>query len=1020
MNRFLVLLTICFQLHAFTQTSNKYNGEYGNYYRAEDLFQKEQYAAARIEFRNFLNGFNHPTDPFYIKASYYEAISALELSNNDAVSLLVAFNEKYPENIYKHLIYFRLGNFYYAKKDYKEALNWFDKTSVQQINPENKEEYLFKVGYAHFQFENYAKARAAFHDIKNGKTKFAAPALYYFSHIAYQDKSYQIALDGFLKLQDVSEFAKVVPYYITQIYYLLGQYTEIIAFTPKILDSSQVINQLELNHLVGDAYFRTGNYAASIPYLKLFNEKSSTSRDEDYQLGFAYYKNKEYEKAVRYFDKTGRVKDSLGQISYYHIGECYLKIANTSAARSAFEAAAEITADSVIQEDALYNYAVLSYVLSINPFDEAILAFERFLEKFPKSKRCKEINQYLVLVYTTTNNYAKALASLDKIPNKDAKLKIAYQLVAYNQGVEFFQKAKFDKAEKSFELVQKYPVDLSLCGRAKYWTAESYFYQSKIDQAINEYKQFQAMPATASQMYKIDSYYNLGYAYLKKNDLSQSIDAFRIYCQSEKTNKNKLADANMRIADAYYMNSQNESAVKYYQEVLKLKAGFEDQALFYMAKSYGYSAKEDEKIEQLLQLVKTYPKSKYLQQSIYELAISYKSKTNFNEALTYFNRILNDYPKSELVVRTKIEIADIYYKRWEYANAEKAYKQLLEEYGSDREICATVVRGLVDIYAVLKQPEKASELATSYACANISAEEQEGLYYAPAFEAYNDSAFTSCIPLLEKYINHFPSGKYAAEAQFFLANSYFETGDTVKAIEEYKQSLQDSANTYSEFAASRVAQYYYNGGMYDQALPFYRQLEQKSSDPAVVFNARLGQMRSYFLLEKWDKSAYYASTILNNKDINATIRLEAEYASGMSNYYQSNDSLAKPALEWVFTNTTTVKAAETHYTLASIYYKNHQFENADQQIKALIKMKPTYNYWVAKGLILQSHVFIATGDLFQAEQTLQAVIDHYPTQDDGILTEANELWGELLQLKEKPKEVEPKSEVIIDVNKEEN
>jgi tetratricopeptide (TPR) repeat protein len=160
--------------------------------------------------------------------------------------------------------------------------------------------------------------------------------------------------------------------------------------------------------------------------------------------------------------------------------------------------------------------------------------------------------------------------------------------------------------------------------------------------------------------------------------------------------------------------------------------------------------------------------------------------------------------------------------------------------------------------------------------------------------------------------------------------------------------------------------------------------------------------------------------ILNNKDINATIRLEAEYASGMSNYYQSNDSLAKPSLEWVFTNTTTVKAAETRYTLASIYYKDHQFENANQQIKALIKMKPTYNYWVAKGLILQSHVFIAMGDLFQAEQTLQAVIEHYPIQDDGILTEANEFWSELLQLKDQPKEVEPKTEVIIDVNKEEN
>ena len=96
MNRLLVLILMCLPIISFSQTSEKYNSDYENFYRAEELFEKEQYAAARIEFRNFINGYAKPNDPMYVKALYYEGLSALELYNNDAVPLLEDFNRNYP------------------------------------------------------------------------------------------------------------------------------------------------------------------------------------------------------------------------------------------------------------------------------------------------------------------------------------------------------------------------------------------------------------------------------------------------------------------------------------------------------------------------------------------------------------------------------------------------------------------------------------------------------------------------------------------------------------------------------------------------------------------------------------------------------------------------------------------------------------------------------------------------------------------------------------------------------------
>ena len=81
-----------------------------------------------------------------------------------------------------------------------------------------------------------------------------------------------------------------------------------------------------MNHLIGDAFYRVGKFDEAVPYLQEYYEKSNTTRNDDYALGYSYYKSGQYEKAVKLFDKVTREKDSLAQASYYHIGECYLKL----------------------------------------------------------------------------------------------------------------------------------------------------------------------------------------------------------------------------------------------------------------------------------------------------------------------------------------------------------------------------------------------------------------------------------------------------------------------------------------------------------------------------------------------------------------------------------------------------------------------------------------------------------------------------------------------------------------------
>lgn len=1018
MRRLLVLISICWVSITLAQTTDKYNSEYAGFYRAEDLFQKEQFSAARFEFRTFINSFQQKNDPLYIKALYYEGISALELYANDAIDLLEDFNRNYPESIYKTKVYLKIGKYYYQKKDYKNALVWFSKLKPYEIEADEKDEFYFKVGYAHFQAENYGAAKLAFYEAKEGKSQYAAPSLYYYSHIAYKNQAYQTALEGFERLLPDPKFGSVVPYYITQIYYFQGKYAEITRFAPALLDSIRDQNKSNMQLLIGDAFYRTGKYDEAIPFLEAYNLKEKTSRLEDYQLGFAFYKSGSYEKAIRMFDKVSQKKDSLGQIALYHVAESYLQQGNNAYARTAFEAASLLSLDKKIQEDALYNFAILSYKLDVNPYDEALEALMLYLDKYPNSDRKNEVYQYLVNVYTSINNYESALNSLDRLVNKDIRLRSAYQIVAFNRGVELFQKAEYAKAITAFEKVDKFPIDAILSAKAKYWTADSYYRLKNYKKAITEYRSFVGMQGATESKLSADAYYNVAYAHFMQEEFQFAIEAFRTYLlQGDNANRVKVADATQRIGDSYFVTRNDEQAIKYYKDALTISSTNQDQVLFYLAKSYGFTSNGSEnKITYLQDIINNYPKSKYLITAIHEVALEYRFLEQDEKALSYFSQLERDYPNSSLVKEAILNSADIYYKKRDFVKAESYFKRVLDAYGADREICSDAVKGLVNIFKAQKQPERVEEIIGKYSCSDFTVDEQEEIYYHSAIEPYLDSAFVEAIPELGKYINKFPAGKYTIEIKAYLANSLYRTNQIEQAMLVYKEVIEGPQTDFTEMAAIRLSRHFYNAGNYEQALPYYAKLEKVTVQPVVINNSRIGLMRCYFILENWQKAEEYAKKVLSISQITNVVRLEAEFARGISLYHMDNFGEAITHLNYVIKNTTTVFASEAQYVLAEIYYKQDNLAKAEEEVRNVMKMKPAYDFWIAKALMLQTRVLIKKNDLFQAEHTLKSVIDNYTNSEDGIVLEANHLWDELLQLKNKPKVGSDKSAPEIEIN----
>ncbi|MBI3134615.1 MAG: tetratricopeptide repeat protein [Bacteroidetes bacterium] len=1002
-----VLFLLFLNLAVFAQQSERYTSDYSHYYTAEDLFEKQKYSAAQQEFKLFMDEVADANDPFFIKAKYYHALCALYLYHADAEKLLLGYLAEYPESIHRMEIYFELGKYYYRKKNYKTAIEWLTQIDTYNLKDEQKGEYYFKLGYAYFSENQLKEARNAFYEIINADSEYYGPALYYYSHIAYTEKSYQTALEGFLKLENNPSFLETVPYYIAQIYYLQGRYDELIAYAPSILDSVDTKNSVGIEHLVGDAFYQMGKYDEAVPFLENYNRKSATTRDDDYQLGYAYFMSKDYVNAIKMFDKVAKTKDELGQVSLYHIGECYLKLDNLYYARNAFELASTLPFDAAVEEDALYNYAVLCYKLDFNPFNDAVEAFNLYLTRYPKSNRNQDIHEYLVNIYTTMKNYPAALASLDKIENKDFKLKTAYQLMAYNYGVELFQNNELDKSIENFILVKKYPLDPKLNALSNYWIAEAFYRKRDFPGAISSYRKFLEEPGGFGLPQHNDAFYNIGYCYYNQSDFFNAATAFRTFTQDAgETSRDKIADAYLRIGDCYFIQkpADDNNAILFYQKAIETGAGQADYAKYQIGLSYGFLSKYSEKISMMLDIVNNHRGSVFIVPALYEVAETYRVTEDHTNAKRYYNQLLLDYPTHQHAVDAMFQLGVIYFTSKEYQSAESQFLRILNEYPNSPRQKETI-EILRDVYSAMGQPEKYVALLDKMDI-QLDDSAQDDLLFDAAMRPYEDSLYSAAVTGFEKYLAHSTHPKKELEALYYLGSSYYQLGNKEKCVEVYRKVLAKPTSIFTESAALVVSKHDYDLKNYDTALDAYKKLEMSATYAQNRLIAKIGLMRCYTFRNEFDFARPYAQDVLKDSLSLDNVKIEANYVIGKAEYEDGNYNGALDYLMFVSFNSSGAIGAESQYLVALIYHLQEDYSGSEAEVRSIVKKRSSYSYWVAKALILQAKNSMAIEDYVQAEYTINSVLTNYKVTDDGILQEAQEVKDQLMTLKNQQKDIQ--------------
>lgn len=997
---FIISLFILSSVQGFSQKTMFYNDPDEEYKLGLELFEKQKYGVAQKHFDQAIKLYGDHEVEFKANSEYYSALCAIELFNEDAEYKISKFIAERPENSKVNAAYFHMGKFQYRKKKYSYALRWFLKLNKDKLNDEELAEYYFKLGYCYFRVRKYDKASSAFYEIKDIDTKFTAPAIYYYAHIAYQDKNYETALQNFQRLTENETFAPVVPYYITQIYYLQGKYDKVIEYAPPLLEGASKKRTPEIAKVIGDSYYQKEDYSNAVEYLQKHADSKKANRKDYYELAYAYYKLDQYDSAAVNFEKVFTETDKLAQNAYYHLADCNIQLGEKNKARLAFEFASKLDFDPEIKEEALFNYAMLTYELYHSPFNEAIGAFQEFIDTYPNSERIDEAYNFLVMAYLYTSNYKEALSSLEKISEKDHGMKEAYQKVAYYRGLELFNNLNYIEAVEKFEKSLQYSgYNPTIKAQANYWKAEAYYQLEEYEKAIESYNEFLfTIGAFESEEYNL-AHYNIGYSYFKLKDYQNAIQWFRKYIGFSKGAKTKIvADTYNRIADSYFISRTYWVAIENYDKAIEIGLLDKDYALFQRGFALGLLNRPEKKINTLERLLTEHPNSQYVDDALYEMAKGYMSLQKTDLAYNKYVNIVHSFPSSSYVKKSLVQLGLLNYNKDQNQEALKYYQRVVAEFPGTEE-AKNALTGIKNIYVDMNNVDAYFAYLNSLGeFADVSLSEQDSLTYISAENIYMAGDCDKSILQFNDYLSKFPEGSFVLNSKFYLADCYYKRGNVEKALSSYEYVISKPKNTFSEQALIAAASINYDIGNFDQAIEDYKKLDQIAEVKSNLIESRVGQLRANYLLNNYKEVIEAADKVLHTDKVSEELKREAHYKKGKALYASKNMEMAIDEFRIISEEVNSSEGAESKYLICEIYANDKQLDVAESEIFDFAAQNTSQEYWLAKAFILLADVYLEKGDQFQAKHTLKSIVENYdPNAKDEIVKTATEKYNTLVE-----------------------
>ena len=982
-NKSFLVIAIALSISAYSQQTRFYSDPplIDKFKEAKEYFQKEEYSLAYPLFKELQQSVRETDQADNAittqEIAYYTIVCGLKQNEGRAEPHAIEFIDLQKNTARVQMMSFHLGEYYFRQQRFADAAQQYELTNIDNLSNREIADMKFHQGYSYFTLQRFAQAKPLFNTIRNIKEdpNYIA-ANYYYGFLAFKDGQYSDALESFKVVENEKDYSSVVPYYIAQIYYIQGKKDEAIDYVQKKLKAGN--NQyydLELKQLIGHAYFERKEYAKALPYLEDYVSHSKKVRREDmYELSYCYLQNNQLSKAIDGFKQLSGKEDSLSQNAMYLLGDAYLKTGQKTNARNAFLFCSTNSSNLTQKEISRFQFAKLSYELGYQ--DEALNSLKSFLNDYPNSSYNGEAKDLLVAVLANTNNYRDAQSLLESFKSPSANAKKLYPQILYGRATELINDGRLGDADLLLDKALKDPNNTSVLPFVNFWKGEIAYRNNKLDDAIKYYNAYISAGYPANGEANVtNARYNLGYCYLRKENYPAALSFFEPIGKGPALNSGELKqDAYLRTADCYFMNKDYSKAKTMYDNVIKFSWPAEDYATFQDAMISGIKSTSD-KISLLNTLIRKFPTSSLVTDANMEIAQTYIAVERFKESIPYLNNVLKGDDDASLKPHAYLKLGVVYYNLNDNTDALKQYKTLITQYPNSPE-AADALDNIKTIYIEDGKPNDYADFMRQ-AGRPISVSSEDSLTYAAAETQYENGNTTAALNGFNNYLQRFPNGVYAIDANFNRGEIYNSKKDFNNALTGYEAVAANAPNTYAERAILNAARiYFFEQKNYEKAETYYTQLKQIASNQENKLEAMRGLLRCQYQLQKWDVALDNAKELSEAKGSSPDDKLLAEMTIAKSYEVKQQYDLAIASFKKVVQLNKGAMAAEARYEIASCWFAVDHLSDAEKAAFETINKSGSYDFWVTKAYILLGDIYFKQKDYFNAKATYQSIVNN--------------------------------------------
>ena len=700
-----------------------------------------------------------------------------------------------------------VGDAYYQKQDYKQAVGYYNQFAAAH---KNKIELAlqYKIGFANYKTGDYKDAIANLRPVAARRDTLGQNAAYHLglSYLQSGQKpqavtAFEAARQGPMQ-KDVAENATLK---LAQVQAELGSLPEVVAvlkdFRRKFPRSA---NQATVDDLLSTGFLASNDYAQAIDYLEGLDDRgpklNATYQRVTYAQAATLYNAGQYDPALALLDKSLKypADDALRAAAQVLRGEVYSVGQRYPEAATAYAAAARtVRQGGVLPEEVAFEqrarYGLGYAYYNTKQYAQARPQFQAYLAADDASKT-RDANYYdatlrLADLSYVAKSYAPALAGYDKVIQANASGKdYAY----YQKGVTLGQMGRRAEADQTLATLLRTSPTSRYAEQAAFQQAQLAFEAGDYQPAVDGFTKLIAGRPSSPLVPQALQKRGVAYANLQQQDAavadfrrvltdfprSEAASQAIYSLQESLTAQGKTEDFDQSLAAFKAQNPDNKAT-----ESVELEA----------AKSLYLAEKYPQAIQRLESYLKQYPGNALGADARYYLADAYLKTGNKAEALPRLRAVVAEN-KSEFVNRALGRAADLDLEARNYPEAIQYYTQLRTASTNRREVANATLGLLKAEYESGDYPatRRVAEELRAQAGATASATNTALLYLGKA--SYRAGALDQAASELAAAVAAAPADAIGAEANYLLADTQFKQKQYDEALKTALRNNTDFGN----------------------------------------------------------------------------------------------------------------------------------------------------------------------------------------------------------------------------------